>query len=71
MDESDRTIMRTLASCLFVVVGGCASCTCVINMQDDNAMVAMVKNGSDPISAHCAVKTMVSECSIIAAKVIR
>jgi hypothetical protein len=68
LDSSDTSIAICILGALFILVGSITSCTVIQNGQDDNTMLKMVQNGSDPISARCAVKTTGAECAVIAAR---
>ena len=53
-----------------ILTGSIGSCTCVTNWQDNTAMTRMVAQGTDALSARCAVKGVQQDgsCAIIAAR---
>lgn len=67
MDSSDKSIMLTILIGLGILCGSIGSCTTIQNYQDDTAMVEMVKHGSDPLDARCAIHDS-DFCKIRAAK---
>lgn len=70
MDSADRLLLTALLGGTAILVGGIGSCVGVVNHQDNVAMTAMVKNGTDALSAKCAIKGEGASgmCAIIAAK---
>lgn len=65
MSEAARvTSICMIALC--AAIATIAGCSGYENHDDNMAMTLMVKSGSSPIEARCAVKSMTTSCSIIA-----
>jgi hypothetical protein len=62
--DTDSAIGCAIVGTAFALTLLGASCTCVVNYQDNAAMVAMVQHGSNPLAARCAVKSGDSACAL-------
>jgi hypothetical protein len=53
MMDRELNIFLGLVVFLFVIVGGC---TATVNYNDNQSIEELVKSGSDPIDARCAIR---------------
>lgn len=66
--NEDILIAKLVTTCIVVFVLTIGSCTSYENYSDNKSVVEMVKAGSNPLAAKCAVSPSDSVCSTIAAR---
>jgi hypothetical protein len=62
MMDRELNIFLGLLAFLIVIVGGC---TATVNYNDNQSIEVLVKSGSDPIDAGCAIRgSAMQECIV-------
>lgn len=64
MHENDKTAWRFGTLLLLIVVAGISSCS----IHAENKTTEMVKNGTDPVAARCAIYGDPQVCTLAAMK---
>ena len=49
-------VWRIIATAVVLIIACFSGCTALTNIKDNNAIVAMVEKGADPIKAKCAIR---------------
>jgi hypothetical protein len=66
--REDILMAKIVVACVIVLVLSIGSCTSYEVYSDNASVVEMVKAGSDPLAARCAVSPGDTVCSAVAAK---